>query len=72
MTDLVETQFGYHIIKLTEKQAATTSRSTTSCARQIQQYLENQQRQTATQAFVSALRAKGKSRDPHVRPPDAP
>jgi peptidyl-prolyl cis-trans isomerase C len=58
-SDLVETQFGYHIIRLTEKQDARTV-PIDEVRLQIQQFLENQNRQEATQAFVEALKAKGK------------
>lgn len=58
-SDLVETQFGYHIIKLTEKQPSRTV-ALDEVRPQIQQYLENQARQEATQKFVEALKAKGK------------
>jgi peptidyl-prolyl cis-trans isomerase C len=58
-SDLVETQFGYHIIKLTEKQASHTV-ALDEVRPQIQQFLENQARQDATQKFVDGLKAKGK------------
>jgi peptidyl-prolyl cis-trans isomerase C len=58
-SDLVETQFGYHIIKLTDKQASRTV-PIDEVRPQIQQYLENEARQQATQAFVESLKAKGK------------
>jgi peptidyl-prolyl cis-trans isomerase C len=58
-SDLVETQFGYHIIKVTDKQAARTV-PLAEVREQIQQFLDNQSRQTATEAFVEALKAKGK------------
>jgi peptidyl-prolyl cis-trans isomerase C len=58
-SDLVETQFGYHIIKLTEKQPSRTV-ALDEVRPQIQQFLENQARQDATQKFVESLKAKGK------------
>jgi peptidyl-prolyl cis-trans isomerase C len=58
-SDIVETQFGYHIIKLTEKQPSRTV-PLDEVRPQIQQFLENQARQQATQAFVESLKAKGK------------
>ncbi len=59
VSDLVETQFGFHIIKLTDKQ---TERAVPldEVRSQIQQFLENQARQEQTQALIKALAAKGK------------
>jgi peptidyl-prolyl cis-trans isomerase C len=59
MSDLVETQFGYHIIKVTEKQASRAV-PLAEVRDKIQQYLDNQSRQAATEAFVGALKTKGK------------
>jgi peptidyl-prolyl cis-trans isomerase C len=59
MSELVETQFGYHIIKVTEKQASRTV-PLADVREQIQQFLDNQNRQTATEGFVESLKAKGK------------
>ena len=59
VSSLVETQFGYHIIKVTDKKAARTV-AIDEVRPQIQQYLQNQARQTATAAFVDSLKAKGK------------
>ena len=58
-SELVETQFGYHIIKVTEKQASRTV-PLADVREQIQQYLDNQNRQTVTETFVDSLKAKGK------------
>ena len=59
ISDLVETQFGYHIIRVAEKQPARTV-PLEEVRPQIEQYLQNRNRETETQAFVKALRAKGK------------
>jgi len=59
VSDVVETQFGFHIIKVTEKQTARTV-PLDEVRPQVQQFLENQNRQRETQAFVAGLRAKGK------------
>ena len=59
ISDLVETTFGYHIIKVVEKKASATV-PLDDVRPQIQQYLEGQVRQQATQAFVESLKAKGK------------
>lgn len=59
ISDLIETTFGYHIIKVVERQGARTV-PLEDVRPQIQQYLENQNREQQTQAFVDALKAKGK------------
>jgi peptidyl-prolyl cis-trans isomerase C len=59
VSDLVETTFGYHIIKVAEKQAPRTV-PLDDVRPQLQQFLENQNRQVQTQAFVESLKAKGK------------
>jgi peptidyl-prolyl cis-trans isomerase C len=59
ISDLVETQFGFHVIKVTERRPARTV-PFSEVAGQIQQFLEQQAQQEKTKAFVSALRAKGK------------
>lgn len=59
VSNLVETQFGFHIIKVTDKQAAKMV-AIDQVRPQIQQYLEGQARQEQTQAFLTALKSKGK------------
>ncbi len=59
VSDLVETQFGYHIIKLTERRSARTI-PFPEVAGQIQKFLEQQQQQTMSKAFVDSLKAKRK------------
>ncbi len=59
VSELVETQFGFHIIKLVDKQAERTV-PLDEIRPQVQQFLENQTRQEQTEAFVKALAAKGK------------
>ncbi|MGE0445897.1 MAG: peptidylprolyl isomerase [Vicinamibacterales bacterium] len=58
-SELVETQFGYHIIKVTDKQAERTM-PLDEVRPQLTEFLQNQKRQTATQAFVDSLKTKGK------------
>jgi peptidyl-prolyl cis-trans isomerase C len=59
MSELVESQFGYHIIKVAEKQD-TRVVPLDEAKVQIEQYLGQQSRQAETQAFVNALKAKAK------------
>jgi peptidyl-prolyl cis-trans isomerase C len=59
LSDLVETTFGYHIIKVTAKEAERTL-PLDEVRPRLQQFLENQNREQQTDAFVESLRAKGK------------
>lgn len=59
VSDLVETQFGYHIIKAIEKRPARIV-PFVEVAGQIQQFLEQEQRQEKSKALVDQLKAKGK------------
>lgn len=59
ISDLVETTFGFHIIKVVEKQAGRTI-PLDEVRPRLQQFLENQNREQQTEAFVTSLRAKGK------------
>jgi peptidyl-prolyl cis-trans isomerase C len=58
-SDLVETEFGFHIIRVAEKQAARTV-PLEEVRPQLEQYLERQNREQQTDAFVRGLRAKGR------------
>lgn len=58
-SDLVETQFGFHIIKVAEKQPARTI-PLAEVRPQVEQFLQNRNREEQTEAFVKGLRAKGK------------
>ena len=58
-SELVETQFGYHIIRVMEKKEAGTV-SLDEVRPQLEQYLQNLNRQREMQAFVDGLKAKGK------------
>jgi peptidyl-prolyl cis-trans isomerase C len=58
-SDLVESQFGVHIIRMVDRQAGRTI-PIDEVRPKIQQYLEGQGRQQQTQAFVETLKAKGK------------
>jgi peptidyl-prolyl cis-trans isomerase C len=59
VSDLVETAFGYHIIKVAEKQPARTV-PLEEVRPRVEQYLQNQNRETETESYVKSLRAKGK------------
>jgi peptidyl-prolyl cis-trans isomerase C len=59
VSDIVETPFGFHIIKMAEKQSARTM-PMDEVKPQIEQFLQNQQRQEKTQAFIASLKSKGK------------
>jgi peptidyl-prolyl cis-trans isomerase C len=56
---LVETEFGFHIIRVAEKKPRRTV-PLEEVRPRVEQYLENQNRETETDAFVKSLRAKGK------------
>jgi peptidyl-prolyl cis-trans isomerase C len=58
-SDLVETDFGFHIIKVIEKKAGRTV-PLEEVKPQVEQYLERLNRQQQTDAFVNGLKAKGK------------
>ena len=58
-SDLVETQFGYHIIRVAEKRPARTVPLEEERPR-IEEFLKHQNRESETESFVKALRAKSK------------
>ena len=58
-SDLVESPFGYHIIRVIDTQAARTI-PLAEVGPQVQQFLEGQNRESQTQVFVETLRAKSK------------
>ena len=58
-SDLVETQFGFHIIRVVEKQAARTV-PLEEVKPKLDEFLLNQNKQRETLAFVEGLKAKGK------------
>lgn len=58
-SELVETQFGFHIIKVVDKQPSRAV-PLDEVRPQIEQVLEGQNRQQQAQAFVETLKAKGK------------
>lgn len=58
-SELVETQFGFHIIKVAEKQAARTI-PLDDVRTQLEQFLQGRNRERATQVFVETLKTRGK------------
>jgi peptidyl-prolyl cis-trans isomerase C len=59
ISDLVETEFGFHIIKVAEKQAARAV-PLDEVRPRLEQYLERTNREQQTDAFVDGLKTKGK------------
>jgi len=59
ISDVVETDFGFHIIKVVEKKPGRTI-PLDDVKPQVEQYLQQMNRQEQTEAFVNGLRAKGK------------
>jgi len=59
ISDIVTTQFGYHIIKLTERRAASTV-PFEQVSDRIKEYLTAQQKQERAQAFIDSLKQKAK------------
>jgi peptidyl-prolyl cis-trans isomerase C len=58
-SDLVETDFGFHIIRVVEKKAGRTI-PLEEVKPQVEKYLQQVNRQEQTEAFVNTLKAKGK------------
>lgn len=58
VSDIVESPFGFHVIKVIEKRPAQNV-PFAEVAPRIEQYLRGEQQQEKTKAFVSQLRAKG-------------
>ena len=65
ISDIVETQFGYHIIKVTDKKAGEQV-AFTDVAANIKGYLTQQKKQEAVQAFMQDLRAKADIKYPEA------
>jgi peptidyl-prolyl cis-trans isomerase C len=59
ISDVVETPFGFHVIKVMEKRPAQTVPFGQVSAR-IEQYLQQEKRESKTKAFVEALKTRGK------------
>jgi peptidyl-prolyl cis-trans isomerase C len=59
MSGIVTTQFGYHIIKVTERRPASTVPFEQVSAR-IKEYLTEQQKQQKVETFIESLKQKAK------------
>jgi peptidyl-prolyl cis-trans isomerase C len=59
ISDVVTTQFGYHIIKVTDRKPQATV-PLEQVKEQLKGLLQNQKKQERTQAFIAALRQKSK------------
>jgi peptidyl-prolyl cis-trans isomerase C len=57
-SDLVETQFGFHIIKVNEKQPSRVV-PLDEVRPKVEEYLQNRNREQQTEAFVNSLKSKG-------------
>lgn len=55
LSEVIETQFGYHIVQVTERIPAQTQ-SFADSREQIRQFLTEEERNTAAQAYVQGLR----------------
>jgi peptidyl-prolyl cis-trans isomerase C len=55
LSDVVETQFGYHLIKLTKKQPATT-RPLEEVRPQVEAFLDRQNKEAAFTTYIEGLR----------------
>ena len=67
VSGVVETSFGFHIIKVVERRAARTM-PLAEVAGQIEQYLTQQQRETMLNAFIEQAKAKAKIENPDLTP----
>ena len=59
ISDIVTTQFGYHIIKVTERRAASTV-PFEQVSDRIKEFLTEQQKQQKAEAFIQSLKQKAK------------
>lgn len=59
ISDIVETQFGYHIIKVTDKKAAHTL-TYEEVSNDINRFMENKQKREAVNKFVEGLKKSAK------------
>ena len=59
ISDVVTTQFGYHVIKLAEKRAASTV-PFEQVSERIRQYLTQQGKQERARTFIDGVKNKSK------------
>jgi peptidyl-prolyl cis-trans isomerase C len=59
ISDIVTTQFGYHIIKVTDRRASSTV-PFEQVSERIKEYLTEQQKQQKVEAFIESLKQKAK------------
>jgi peptidyl-prolyl cis-trans isomerase C len=59
ISDIVTTQFGYHIIKVTDRRGASTV-PFEQVSEKIKEFLTEQQKQQKAQAFIDALKQKAR------------
>ena len=59
LSGIVTTQFGYHILKVTEKKPPRTVPFEEAAA-QIKQFLEQDKKQKAADAFIETLKKRAK------------
>jgi peptidyl-prolyl cis-trans isomerase C len=60
VSDIVTTQFGYHIIKVTERRDASTVPYDDRLQERLKQVLTEQRKQEKAASFVSSLKEKSK------------
>ena len=58
-SELVTSDFGFHIIRVTDRQPGRTQ-AIDEVRGEIEEYLQGQNREQQTRLFVDALKAKGK------------
>jgi peptidyl-prolyl cis-trans isomerase C len=59
LSDVVTTQFGYHIIKVTERKPGSTV-AFEQVSDRIKEFLTQQQKQERAQTFIAQLKQKAK------------
>jgi peptidyl-prolyl cis-trans isomerase C len=60
VSDIVTTQFGYHIIKVTERRAASTIPYDEQLQERLRQILTEEKKQEKAASFVASLKQKSK------------
>jgi peptidyl-prolyl cis-trans isomerase C len=60
VSDIVTTQFGYHIIKVTDRRDATTVPFDDQLKERVKEFLTNQKKQQRADSFIASLKQKSK------------